>query len=84
MAIFVDAEGNSAGSLVFGENYQPSHTGAVVYLSASEDLTIHLDKIVQHGGQVLLPKTAIHDGEHGYIALFLDSEGNRVGLYAAP
>ena len=82
MAIFASDEGSSSGSLMFGEHYQPSQTGAVVYLYAGDDLSIALAKIVQHGGQVLLPKTPIHEGECGYFALFLDSEGNRVGLYS--
>jgi predicted enzyme related to lactoylglutathione lyase len=30
-----------------------------------------------------MPKTPIHDGDCGYFAMFLDSEGNRVGLYSA-
>lgn len=82
LAIFAGEEGAVSGMLVLGEHYQPSQTGAVVYLNGGEDLSAPLDRAVQNGGSVLLPKTPIHDGECGYFALFLDSEGNRVGLYS--
>lgn len=81
-AIFNANEGSVSGMLVLGEHYQPSQTGAVVYFNGGENLTVPLDRVAQHGGSVLLPKTPIHDGECGYFALILDSEGNRVGLYS--
>jgi predicted enzyme related to lactoylglutathione lyase len=82
MAIFANEGGAVSGSLIQGEHYLPSQTGAVIYLNGGEDLKAPLDKVVQFGGCVLLPKTPIHDGELGYFALFLDSEGNRVGLFS--
>lgn len=82
MAIFNAEQGAVSGMLVLGEHYQPTQTGAVVYFNGGEDLTLPLDRVVKHGGSVLLPKTPIHDGECGYFALFSDSEGNRVGLYS--
>ena len=82
MAIFAADEGAVSGMLMRGEHYQPSQTGAVVYLNGGEDLSVPLDRAVQYGGSVLMPKTPIHDGDCGYFALFLDSEGNRVGLYS--
>lgn len=82
MAIFNAEPDAVSGMLVLGEQYQPSQTGAVVYFNGGEDLSLPLEKAVANGGSVLLPKTAIHDGECGYFALFADSEGNRVGLYS--
>lgn len=82
LAIFDAEAGAVSGMLVLGEQYQPSPTGAVVYLNGGENLNTPLDKAIQNGGSVLVPKTPIHDGECGYFALFLDSEGNRVGLYS--
>jgi predicted enzyme related to lactoylglutathione lyase len=32
------------------------------------------------GGQVIMPKTNI--GENGFIAMFMDTEGNRVALHS--
>lgn len=82
MAIFNAEPGAVSGMLVLGEQYRPSQTGAVVYFNGGEDLSAPLERAQQHGGSVVVPKTPIHDGECGYFALFLDSEGNRVGLYS--
>ncbi|WP_150047529.1 VOC family protein [Methylomonas rhizoryzae] len=82
MAIFSAEDGAVSGMLVLGDGYQPSQTGAVVYFNGGADLSAPLDRAVSQGGSVLVPKTPIHDGDCGYFALFLDSEGNRVGLYS--
>lgn len=82
MAIFTAEASAVSGMLVLSEQYQPSQTGAVVYFNGGENLSGPLEKAVQNGGSILMPKTPIHDGECGYFALFLDSEGNRVGLYS--
>ena len=68
----------SAGSLVQGEGYTPSHEGTLVYLHVdSIDPTLAL--IQQSGGTTLMPRMSI--GQHGYIAHFEDCEGNRVALH---
>lgn len=70
-----------SGSIVHGMDLTPSENGSVVYLNGREDLTHVLSKVEQAGGKVLIPK--MHLGEEiGYIAHFLDSEGNRVGLHS--
>jgi predicted enzyme related to lactoylglutathione lyase len=61
--------------------YTPSETaGPLIYLDAGEDLTPVLGRVEPAGGKVVVPKTSI--GEHGAIAVFIDSEGNRVGLHS--
>lgn len=65
--------------LMKGEDYQPSADGITIYLNAGQDLQPILDRVESNGGQVLVPKTA-HADESGFFALFLDSEGNRLGL----
>ena len=82
LAIFEAEEGAVSGMLVLGEHYQPNATGAVVYFNGGADLSEPLAKVESNGGSVLMPKTPIHDGECGYFAMFLDSEGNRVGVYS--
>jgi hypothetical protein len=67
------------GAVVFSEQYQPSPNGAVVYLNAGRELDAVLGRVEAAGGKVVLPKTDI--GDPGYIALILDTEGNRVGLH---
>ncbi len=70
------------GSLVENENYIPSAThGALVYFnSRTGDCTDELNRIEEAGGSILQKKTLISE-DIGYMALFLDSEGNRVALY---
>ena len=61
---------------------QPSMDGSTVYLHLSETLSPLLKKLEQAGVTILLPATPIKDGECGYIGLFADSEGNKVGLWS--
>ncbi len=70
----------ASGSLVKSKGYEPSATGTVVYFH-SEDVNIELAKAVKSGGKILAPKTDI--GENGFICLFIDTEGNRIGLHSA-
>ena len=72
--------GAIGGCIIQGEGYEPSSTGALVYLNGGEDLAVPLSKIEAAGGQVLLPKTAI--GQNGFMAHFTDPEGNRLGLHS--
>jgi uncharacterized protein len=64
--------------------YKPSATdGALVYLNANPDVQIVLDKIEAAGGKIVVPKTQISP-EYGYMAIFTDTEGNRIGLHSIP
>lgn len=69
------------GVIMKGEGYQPSAEGVTIYLNGGDNLQIILDKVEKNGGQILDPKTS-HADESGYFALFLDSEGNRIGLHS--
>ena len=76
---------NIGGSLVYNsEFYKPSATnGPLVYLNGNPDVQHVLDKIEAAGGKILIPKTQISP-EHGYMAVFLDTEGNRMALHSVP
>ena len=67
--------------LAKGSDYKPTTDGAVLYLNAGDDLQPMLDKVAQSGGEVILPKTEI-SSEMGYFALFMDTEGNKLGLHS--
>lgn len=67
--------------LVKGNDYKPTTDGAVLYLNAGNDLQPMLDKVSQNVRQVIVPKTAI-SSEMGYFALFIDTEGNKLGLHS--
>lgn len=57
--------------------------GTLIYLNANPDVDIVLNKVEAAGGKVLLPKTEISP-EYGFMGVFLDTEGNRVGLHSVP
>ena len=46
------------------------------------DIDQTLEKVLRKGGKIMMPKTKIEVEGRGWFALFADSEGNRVGLYA--
>ena len=77
----VDFENGSVGGCIIeGEGYEPSTSGALIYLACGPDLSVALSKVEDAGGKVLLPKTSI--GEHGFMAYFLDTEGNKMALHS--
>ena len=79
MAMF-PAEDGVGGAIIKGEGYAPSQEGTVVYLNGGDDLSQVLNKVESAGGNVMMPKTDI--GEHGFVAFFADTEGNKVGLHS--
>lgn len=74
-------KGGFGGAIAYGENYVPAMTGTTVYLDGGNDLSVPLGKVENAGGKVILPKTAI-GGNAGFIALFIDTEGNKVGFHS--
>jgi len=69
------------GVLMKGEGYNPSADGVTIYLNGGDNLQVILDKVENNGGKIIVPKT-LHADESGYFALFLDSEGNKMGLHS--
>jgi uncharacterized protein len=68
------------GAVVKWEGYTPSTSGTCAYLNGGEDLSKVLNRVEKAGGKVVMPKT--DTGMNGFVAHFIDSEGNRVGLYS--
>ena len=81
MAFFPYEEGDVSGALVEGEMFKPSADGAVVYLNCGEDLSPYLSRVETAGGKVVMPRTLVTE-EIGSIAMFIDSEGNRIALHS--
>jgi len=73
------------GALVNSDGFhKPSATdGPLIYLNANPDVQNVLDKVVAAGGSIMLPKTEISP-EYGFMAVFMDTEGNRVALHSVP
>ena len=85
MAMFPseNMNGKVSGALVQGPMHKPSADGAKIYLNGNPDLGVALGKIEAAGGKVAMPKTKISD-EVGYMAFFMDTEGNAVALHSSP
>ena len=83
MAMFPgdESEGQpQVGGLMMGEGYTPSKDGVIIYLTCP-DIDVGLERVKEHGGEVVMPKKEL--GKNGYIAWFIDTEGNRVALHQA-
>lgn len=67
-----------------GGFHKPSLTeGPLIYLNGNPDVQNVLNKVEGAGGTVLVPKTQISP-EYGFMAVFVDTEGNRIGLHSIP
>lgn len=78
-AFFPVKEEQNGGMLVKGARHTPSADGVTVYIDGDPDLDIILSRVPKAGGQIIMEKTYL--GDHaGYIGMFLDSEGNRIGI----
>jgi len=78
----IDKAIGATGSLVKNEWYKPSEGGVLIYFTAeSGDVANELKKAVSAGGKEIVPKTKISD-DIGYMAVFLDTEGNRIALHS--
>ncbi|MDR2271892.1 MAG: VOC family protein [Sphingobacterium sp.] len=72
--------GRVTGVLAKSTQNKPSATGTVVYINASPNIQAVLDKVELAGGKIIEPKQLF--GPVGFIAMILDSEGNKIGLHA--
>jgi|JI8StandDraft_1071087.scaffolds.fasta_scaffold07520_3 predicted enzyme related to lactoylglutathione lyase len=81
MALFPYDEPATGGALLACPQGRPGDHGVVIYLHGGDDLSIPLARAEAAGGKVLMPPTALSP-EIGSIAMFADSEGNRIGLHA--
>ena len=75
-----DADHSVSGCLVFSADHQPSASGPMIYLNCDQRLDAAIATVEKNGGKVLKPKHSI--GPHGFRAVILDSEGNRVAMHS--
>ncbi len=69
------------GSIVQGEGYQPSVYGHRLYLNCNPDLQVFVDRALEAGGKIIVPKLLITE-EVGYVAFILDCEGNALAFHS--
>jgi predicted enzyme related to lactoylglutathione lyase len=73
--------GAFGGAIASGPNYVPSMTGTTIYLDGGNDLSGPLSRVESAGGKVIVPKTSIGENR-GYIAMIIDTEGNKIGFHS--
>lgn len=73
------------GALVHSPDFFKSSAteGVLIYLNGNPDVQGVLDRVEKAGGTIALPKTLISP-EYGFMALIIDTEGNRIGLHSVP
>jgi predicted enzyme related to lactoylglutathione lyase len=76
----LDHQDGNGGCLVPGTEQISSTGGVLVYFNADGRIQAAVAEVEKHGGKILEPVHSI--GPHGYRALLLDSEGNRIALHA--
>ncbi len=66
--------------LVEMEDNEPSQKGPLVYLSVEGRMDAALAEVERNNGEVVSPKHSI--GPHGFRAIIIDSEGNKIALHS--
>ena len=81
MGLFPNDGESISVQLINGSEYKTSADGTIVYLNGGNDLQKVANKIEANGGKIILPKTGIGP-EMGFYAMFIDTEGNKLGLHS--
>lgn len=69
----------ASGMLVKAEGYGPGGGGTMVYFGC-EDCAVTAARAAKNGGQIVTEKVSL--GEHGFMAMVNDTEGNVIGLHS--
>ena len=72
-------EGSGAAGALVKMAGCPSGGSTLVYFSC-EDCSVEAERAAAHGGEIFKGKMSI--GEHGFIAMVVDTEGNMIGLHS--
>uniref|UniRef100_UPI0032173438 VOC family protein n=1 Tax=uncultured Draconibacterium sp. TaxID=1573823 RepID=UPI0032173438 len=77
MAFFPGGE----GAISCAPGFNPGKDGVLISFNTGDKLDAVIKKVGQNGGTIVQPKTKIEAEDLGYFAVFIDSEGNKLGLY---
>ncbi|HBH37214.1 MAG TPA: lactoylglutathione lyase [Curvibacter sp.] len=69
----------ASGTLAKMPGMRPGGSGTLVYFSCA-DCAVEAARVAHYGGRLEQPKTSL--GPYGYMALAVDTEGNRIGLHS--
>lgn len=71
---------NCEGAISCSPQITPSANGVLISLKV-KSIEHTLEKVEKLGGKTIIPKTAIEAEGRGFFAVFLDCEGNKIGLH---
>lgn len=69
----------AGGTLAKMEGMKPGAGGTLVYFGC-DDCAVEESRVVAAGGKIVATKMSI--GQHGFISLCVDTEGNQFGLHS--
>ena len=78
-ALFPSEDRFNAGALVQSQYHTPSSDGVTIYLDGGDNMDNILQHVEKAGGEIIMPKTYTGK-EAGFVAMFSDSEGNKIGI----
>lgn len=81
MAFFPETPVKPNVAISWSESFHPSKDGVLIHFSVKSIEPV-LALVMANGGKIVRRKTKIEVEGLGYFALFSDSEGNTLGLYA--
>lgn len=70
----------ASGALVQTNQFEVTVGNNVVIYFTSHDCSVEEKRVAEAGGQILHSKMSL--GEHGFMTLFVDTEGNTVGIHS--
>ena len=71
--------GGSGGALAHHKDVKAGNNSTMVYFRC-DDCAVEESRVADAGGTVIRPKTGI--GEHGFVTIAQDTEGNQIGLHS--
>ena len=69
----------AAGALVKMEAVKPSTNGSLIYFGC-EDCKVLENRAAENGAEIIQSKMDI--GEHGFVSIVMDIEGNSIGFHS--
>lgn len=73
-------DGGNGGCLYTSPDHLPSSNGPMIYLNAEGRLSKAVEAVRSNNGKVIKEIHSI--GPHGFCAVTIDSEGNRIALHS--
>ncbi len=78
---FAEGKSGASGSLIKNTAYKASKDKGVLIYFSSQDVNNEINRVEEAGGKIVKSKTQISP-DIGYMALFIDCEGNRIALHS--